>query len=480
MKAELAGFQTFEQRGLPLAIGQARSLKIELKPAGVAESVTVNAPISGYTPAVETTRAQMSSTISEVSVANLPVNGRNFIDFALLTPGVTHDVRSGDISFAGQRGTLNSLVVDGADNNNTFFGQTLGRTGSGRAPYQFSQDAVQEFQVNANAYSAEYGRAGGAVINVVTKSGTNTPHGTLFEFFRDKALNANDAINVLNNRAKSPYHYNQFGGSYGGPIQKFKHFLFVNYDGQRNTQPNDVFVTVPAGTVLDANGQAGLAQVTALGQSYTRGQNQDVFLVKTDSQLTTDRRLSLRYNHQNFTGKNFENGGPQNALEHTGDSEVRTRTFNASFTSSLGSTMLNEVRGQFARDQEPGLANSENPEAIVRQGGSTVLTIGRNNFSPRETTIKRFQIADTITWYRGAHFIRAGGDFNFDNILNFFPGNFGGSYMFNTPVVVLPRRAERGGRALPAGVRGRRHHRRRRRIPTSASTVLRAGRVAGQ
>ena len=122
----------------------------------------------------------MSSTISEVSVANLPVNGRNFIDFALLTPGVTRDVRPGDISFAGQRGTLNSLVVDGADNNNTFFGQTLGRTGSGRAPYQFSQDAVQEFQVNANAYSAEYGRAGGAVINVVTKSGTNTPHGSVF------------------------------------------------------------------------------------------------------------------------------------------------------------------------------------------------------------------------------------------------------------------------------------------------------------
>ena len=85
---------------------------------------------------------------------------------------MTRDVRTGDISFAGQRGTLNSLVVDGADNNNTFFGQTLGRTGSGRAPYQFSQDAVQEFQVNSNAYSAEYGRAGGAVINVVTKSGT--------------------------------------------------------------------------------------------------------------------------------------------------------------------------------------------------------------------------------------------------------------------------------------------------------------------
>ena len=432
VKAALPGFQPFETRGIALTIGQAASIRIELKPGGVQESVVVRGPISAATPAVENTRSQMSSTISEVSIANLPVNGRNFIDFVLLTPGVTRDVRTGDISFAGQRGTLNSLVIDGADTNNTFFGQTLGRTGSGRAPYQFSQDAVQEFQVNSSASSAEFGRAGGAVINVVTKSGTNTPHGTLFDFYRDKALNANDAINVLNNRQKSAYHYNQFGGSYGGPIQKFRHFLFVNYDGQRNTQPNDVFITLPAGTTLDANGTAGLARITALAQSWTRGQNQDVFLVKTDSQLTADRRLTLRYNHQNFTGKNFETSGPQNALEHTGDSKVQTRTLNATFTHGLGSTMLNEVRVQWARDKEPGFANSDRPEAIVRQGGSTVLTIGRNNFSPRETTISRGQFADTVTWMRGAHFLRMGADLQFDRILNYFPGNFGGSYQFNS------------------------------------------------
>ena len=432
VKATLAGFQPFEVRGIALSIGQAVSLRVELKPGSIAESVTVRVPISATTPSVETTRSQISSTISDVSIANLPVNGRNFIDFALLTPGVSRDVRTGDISFAGQRGTLNSLVVDGADSNNTFFGQTLGRTGSGRAPYQFSQDAVQEFQVNSNAYSAEYGRAGGAVINVVTKSGSNTPHGSIFNFYRDKALNANDAINELNSRPKSPYHYNQFGASYGGPIQRYRHFLFANYDGQRNTQPNDVFVAVPPGTSLDANGQAGLASLNSLAGSWTRGQDQDVFFIRTDSQLTSDRRLTLRYNHQNFTGENFENGGPQNAQEHTGDSKVQTRTLNGVFMHGLGSAMLNEVRTQWARDQEPGLANSENPEAIVRQGGSTVLTIGRNNFSPRETTISRWQIADTVTWVRGAHFLRLGGDLQFDRILNFFPGNFAGSYQFNS------------------------------------------------
>ena len=170
----------------------------------------------------------MSDTVGEEAVRNLPVNGRNFINFALLTPGVTTDVRTGDISFAGQRGTLNSLVVDGADNNNTFFGQTIGRTGSGRAPYQFSAAAVKEFQVNSNAYSAEYGRAGGAVINVVTRSGSNVPSGELFEFFRDESLNAINLINQLQGRPKSIYHYNQFGGLFGGPIRRDRDFMFVN------------------------------------------------------------------------------------------------------------------------------------------------------------------------------------------------------------------------------------------------------------
>jgi outer membrane receptor protein involved in Fe transport len=428
LHAQLTGFQSVERRDVTLTIGQTLTLRIEMTVSSLTESVNVSAAV----PVVETTRSQVSSTVNAVSVENLPVNGRNFIDFALLTPGVTRDVRTGDISFAGQRGTLNSLVVDGADNNNTFFGQTLGRTGSGRAPYQFSQDAVQEFQVNSNAYSAEYGRAGGAVINVVTKSGTNSPHGSAFEFYRDKKLNANDPINVLNNRPKSPYHYNQFGASFGGPLQKDKHFIFANYDGQRNTQPNDVFLNLPSGTVLDAAGQAGLAALTRLASSWTRTQNQDVFLLKTNSELSRSDRLTVRYNQQNFTGNNFENGGPQNALEHTGASNVKTKTLNGSLSTVFSNRLLNEVRGQWAKDQEPGLANSDKPEATIRQGGSTVLTIGRNFFSPRETTIKRGQVADTVTYIASAHKLRTGADLQFDRILNFFPGNFSGSYTFNS------------------------------------------------
>jgi len=428
LTAELAGFVSQKQSEIKVTIGQTIALRLQMSVSGVAESVTV----SGVTPIIETGRSQVSSTVDETAVQNLPVNGRNFIDFALLTPGVTRDTRTGDISFAGQRGTLNSLVIDGADNNNTFFGQSTGRTGSGRAPYQFSQDAVKEFQVNSSSFSAEYGRAGGAVINVVTKSGTNELHGSAFEFYRDKALNANNAINELNSRPKSPYHYNQFGGTLGGPIRVNKDFYFVNYDGQRNTQPNIVFLNLPANTPTDPATQAGIARLQPLASSWERTLDQDVFLAKTDHELNAANRITLRYNHQNFTGDGFENGGAQNALEHTGASLVKTRAFNAAWTSVVSGTLFNEMRFQYSRDEEPGEANSENPEGVVQQSGTTVLTIGRNNFSPRETTIKRWQVADTLTKVRGAHKLKAGFDFQFDDILNRFPGFFSGSYTFRS------------------------------------------------
>ena len=209
----------------------------------------------------------MSSTVDETAVQNLPVNGRNFIDFALLTPGVTRDVRTGDISFAGQRGTLNSLVVDGADNNNTFFGQTTGRTGSGRAPYQFSQDAVKEFQVNSNSFSAEYGRAGGAVINVVTKSGTNELHGSALRVLprqgaerEQRDQRAQQPAEVAVSLQPVRRHARRADPDATGTS------IFVNYDGQRNTQPNIVFLNLPATTPTDAGTQAGIARLAAAGR----------------------------------------------------------------------------------------------------------------------------------------------------------------------------------------------------------------------
>ncbi|MGH9730623.1 MAG: carboxypeptidase-like regulatory domain-containing protein, partial [Candidatus Acidiferrales bacterium] len=139
--AEKSGLATVTQENVIVTVGARLTLDLSMPLASQQSTVTV----SGQAPIVETTKSAVNSTVNERSIEDLPTNGRNFINFVLLTPGVTTDNRGGDISFAGQRGTLNSLIVDGSDNNNTFFGQTLGRTGSGRAPYQFSQDAVQEF-----------------------------------------------------------------------------------------------------------------------------------------------------------------------------------------------------------------------------------------------------------------------------------------------------------------------------------------------
>ena len=378
---------------------------------------------------VETGRTSVATTINQRSIENLPINGRNFQDFATLSPGVIRDPRGGDLSVGGQRGTFNSLQVDGVDNNNTFFGQALGRGGV-RPPYQFSEESVQEFQVNQNGFSAEFGRAGGAVINVVTKSGTNTIHGGAFEYFRDEALNSNDPVTKANqSRAgrlnKRPaLRINQFGGHLSGPITKNKAFFFFTYDGQRANVPQ--VLDVPNLSTASAAARAILLPKL---NTYQVGRKQDVFLFKSDIEVNDKNRLVLRYNHQGFTGVNNENNGTLSAEEHSGNSLVKSDTFSATLTSTLSPGLFNEFRFQWARDKEPGQANSTQPEAVITTGGGS-LNIGRNNFSPRETTIKRVQFIDNISYTRGRSNWKWGADLNFDRIFNFFPGVFSGTYTF--------------------------------------------------
>jgi hypothetical protein len=259
--------------GVRLSVGQKLNLDVQLRVAAGSETVNITAEA----PIVETSRPSVSSSVAERQVQNLPVNGRNFLDFVTLTPGVVRDPRGGDLSFGGQRGTLNSVQIDGADNNNNFFGQSLGRTGV-RAPYQFSQDAVQEFQVNTSSFSAEFGHAAGGVINVITKSGTNEFHGSAFEFYRDRALNARNLNYSATTNTFTPvnpkqaYHFNQFGGTFGGPIKRDRIFFFVNYDGQRNTQPNilNPLVAAPADALSIAGRNDLCSTRTAIREDSTR------------------------------------------------------------------------------------------------------------------------------------------------------------------------------------------------------------------
>ncbi|MCA1625217.1 MAG: TonB-dependent receptor [Acidobacteria bacterium] len=333
------------------------------------------------------------------------------------------------MAVGGQKGTLNSLQIDGTSSDNTFFGQSSGRTGSGRAPSQFSVDTVKEFQVNQNGFSAEFGRAAGAVINVVTKSGTNRFTGSAFEYFRDESLNARSPVLVAAGRARPAGQINQFGGTFGGPIRKDKIFFFGAYEGQRSDLPNPVVVrSLPF---------APASIQTLLGpkvESYNVNRQQDTFLIKTDFNINDRNQVWVRFNQQNFTGTNLESSGTLSALEHTGNSNVNTSTISSSWTSTLSANWFNEFRIQFSRDKEPGLANSDTPEVGVTAsaGGITdgTFLFGRNNFSPRETTVTRYQFVDNQTFITGNHTFKYGADLLFDRIFNFFPGLFSGAYTF--------------------------------------------------
>src|SRR2546422_5464510 len=224
-RTESAGMSPQTAPHLHVDGGGATELELKLVVAGAKESVTV----SGEPQLIETQPSGVSSLIDERAINELPLNGRRFTDLALLTPGVTQDPRgltsgsNGDLAFGGIRGYQSSYLVDGGDNNNAFFAQARGRY---RAPYQFSNEVVQEFRVSSNTYGAELGRAGGAVVNVVTKSGSNQVHGTDFYFLRDSALGATHPL--LN--FKPHDQQQQFGFTLGGPLRRNRAFFFAGFD----------------------------------------------------------------------------------------------------------------------------------------------------------------------------------------------------------------------------------------------------------
>jgi hypothetical protein len=428
--AKKQGFNDTTLKSIKVGVGQSVSVELRLAVAGAATQVQVESAVS----AVETTRSSVAATVDNSQIANLGLNGRDFLKFLLLTPGVTTDVRTGDLSFGGLRGTLNNLQVDGSDNNNNFYGQAVGRTGTGRAPYQFSVDSVEEFQINSNGYSAEFGRAGGAVTNVVTKSGTNDFHGSAFDYLRDRYMNANTWINNSRGIVRQPFHVNQFGGTLGGPVVKNKDFFFFNYDGQRRHLPNPVFLGVPIPAALASNpaNQSKVQLLNSLLTPYQLAFDQDVYLVKNDFQINDKHRLSGRWNHQKFSGVGLESSGNQVAYEHSGTAFVKTDTLSLSLASVLSPRLINEFRFQYMRDDEPSVAYSNGPETVLREGGTTVLSFGASSITPRFANIKGVQFGDNLTRIMGRHTFKTGVDINYNKIENYFAGNVRGSYTFNS------------------------------------------------
>src|SRR5437016_6510953 len=243
-----AGFNKLVLKDITVTVGTRAIIHPQLAVGKIETTVSVSAT----TPLVDTAESSLGTVVGQQSIESLPLNGRNFTDFALLTPGATTDGDFGMISFNGVAGNFNNYTVDGGNNNNAFFAQQIGRT----IPFQFSEDVIREFQVTSTGFEAEFGQAGGGLVNTVTKSGTNQLHGDGYYYILDSAINANDAINKQQGIAKPHNRRQQFGGTLGGPIYRDRLFYLGNYEGQVRNEPLTVnnspaFVNLPPNFLAD-------------------------------------------------------------------------------------------------------------------------------------------------------------------------------------------------------------------------------------
>jgi hypothetical protein len=432
LRAEPAGFAPLVQKDLILTVGARVNLMLTLAVAGKAESLEVLS-----TPLLESTRSQLSTTVESRAITDLPVNGRDFSKFVLLVPGVTRDAR-GSLSFGGQR-VMNSLLVDGTNNDDTFFGVPLGGTGfspGAQATFHLSQEAVQEFQVNANTYSAELGRAGGGVINAVTKSGTNELHGTAFWFYRDRSLNANDPVNKLNGLPKDPFHFNQFGGVLGGPIRRNRLFFLVDYEGLRSNTPNAVVLNLPAGFQLSSDAtvagfqKRALDYLTARAAPWTEPFTINDYLAKLDWQIGPSHHLDVRWTRERLF-EDFVTGG-QNSLEHTTPDFTHNDVAGVSLTSTFSGWLVNVARFSFVRGEAGFLANSNLPEANVFEAGQLVLSVGSGPNAPQGPNLRRGQWLDTLAYLHGRQSLKIGADVLLDKTTYHNAEGFAGTFRFGS------------------------------------------------
>ncbi len=377
------------------------------------------------------------------------MNGRRFTDLALLTPGVTQDPRgltsgsNGDLAFGGIRGFQSSYLVDGADNNNGFYAQAAGRY---RAPYQFSNEVIQQFRVSSNTYGAELGRSGGAVVNVVTKSGSNQIHGTDFYFLRNSAFDSKNAFMV----SKPHSEQHQFGFTLGGPLRRNRAFFFVSFDQHIFHIPTVVQFVNGSNVVVPQAGAGpytpgdyelsdqSLVFATAAKLSQQAGQYPSELLgnvgfVKLDLNISPRNFLSLRLNTSRYWGQNNVFIDPASPLTtygigDNGVEHVDTESASLSLTSSISTKFISHFRAQFARDQEWSSDNTNSPLTRIT---SVIDGFGRSSLLPRETRQHRLHLTETFSLEGRRHSWKFGGDALVSWIYDFFPSQFGGEYIFN-------------------------------------------------
>jgi hypothetical protein len=448
VRAERAGFKTAAQSGVVLTVGGATVLDMTVQIGEVTEVVEVKQE----EPLIEPTKAELSRVVNERSIESLPIIGRNFVDFAKLSSGVAPgrentgggafkepDTGVGSaaaprLTFGGQSELSTLILVDGADNI---------QNATGLPRVTPSQEAVREFRVLNSTFLAEYGRALGGFVNIVTKSGTNRYNGSAYYFGMNDELNAQPLLTGNNPVLRQ----NQYGATIGGPLRKDKTFFFGSYEGQRRAESNK-FSSVIFNNLDAINVTKRFFGLTEETTNVLRANDYDGFLAKLDHKITNNNDFSIRYNLLDSTTEGFLGGGGRASPASTTrrNNDVLDQSMVASDTALLASNVVNEARVQWARRTFGFTPVIKEPDLEV----SNLIITGKTTSDMDFYRESRLQLSDNLSVVSGGHALKFGGDFN--NIRNtsrldlFFPArvifaNLGGpgvpgpTFLNQTPVV---------------------------------------------
>jgi hypothetical protein len=418
-------------RTLGLTVGSAFDIPIVLAVAGLDTDVTVR----GETTILETARSQIAGTVPQTEVQSLPMNGRNFLDLALLIPGVsptnigstqlfaeTSAVPGQGISIASQRNLSNNFIVDGLSANDD---------AAALSGITYGVDAVEQFQVVTSGGQAELGRALGGYINVVTKSGTNTLGGTLYDFIRDDNFNAPNALSGKT----LPMNQQQYGGSVGGPIVRNRTFYFSNFE-QRLLDQTGLVAILPENVPiindrLAAVGYQGSPVTTGIYPNPVHSAN---LLGKLDHHVSGSDQLSIRYSLYRVTSDNSRGAGALNAPTASAGLDNVDQSLAFGNTWTISPRTVNETRAQFSYGDLKAPPTDTIGPAVSILG---VASFGTLSGSPTRRVNKMYQVVDNLSHQAGAHALRAGVDFVFNDDTITFPRSFRGSYAFSSLATFL-------------------------------------------
>jgi hypothetical protein len=426
-----AGFADTTRR-LDLTVGSAFDLPITLRLEAVAESVTV----TGAATVLESARSQIAGTVSRPEVANLPLNGRNFLDIALLVPGVsptnvggtqlfaeTSAVPGTGLSIGSQRNFSNNFIVDGLSANDD---------AAGLSGMPYGVDAVDQFQVVTSGGQAELGRALGGYVNVVTRSGTNAARGDLYGYFRDDKFNAENPLLVQQGSTitKLPMSQQQYGGSLGGPVSKNRTFFFANAEQRLLDQTGLATILDPNVAIVNARlaavGYPGSRVATGIYPNPVHSVN---VLGKIDHQFNGSDHFSVRYSLYDVTSSNSRGAGALNAPSASAGLDNQDQTVAFSNTLTLSPTTVNETRAQFAYGDLLAPPTDPVGPAVSIAG---VASFGTLSGSPTGRLNKMYQVVNNLSHQAGAHALRAGVDFLYNDDKITYPRSVRGAYTFSS------------------------------------------------